>query len=304
MRIVLIAHGWLPIPPVSWGAVETLIWDSYTILTRLGHHVLIVNTRNKEEIIRLSNEFIPDIIHLHWDEYFDILPKITGSKVVTSHKTELPLLNNSEFHRGDFILCALSQRIRDQYIAAGVSRDRIYLMPNGTNKADFVFNESTRWDSTIYLADIREDKCQYKYTSIESLYFVGNITCQKFVRNDRYIGVWNRNTVHSTLTDFANLLLLSNGECHSLVVCEALMSGLGVVVSEAASAHLDRTKPWITVIPNDKLDDVPYVESEIIKNRRISITMRKDIREYAIQNFSIETNIVKLYTYMAQLGNK
>ena len=82
------------------------------------------------------------------------------------------------------------------------------------------------------------------------------------------------------------------------------MSGLGVVVSEAASAHLDRTKPWITVIPNDKLDDVPYVESEIIKNRRISITMRKDIREYAIQNFSIETNIVKLYTYMAQLGNK
>jgi len=304
MRIVLIAHGWLPIPPISWGAIETLIWDSYTILTRLGHQVLIVNTRTKEEIIRVSNEFRPDIVHLHWDEYFDILPKIAGKKVVTSHKTELPLLNNREFHSGDFVLCALNQRIKDQYINAGVSAERIYLMPNGTNKDDFVFKESNSGDKTIYLSDIREAKCQYKYTSIESVYFVGNITCKKFVRNDRYIGVWDRNMVHANLTEFANLLLLSSGECHSLVVCEAVMCGLGVVVSEAASAHLDRTKPWISVIPNDKLDDMEYIESEIIKNRKISVTMRKEIREYAIQNFSIDKNVVKLYTYIAQLGNK
>jgi hypothetical protein len=82
------------------------------------------------------------------------------------------------------------------------------------------------------------------------------------------------------------------------------MCGLGVVVSEQASANLDRSKPWITVIPTDKLDDIAYVEAAIIANRSVSVTMRNEIREYAIQNFSLESNIVKLYTHIAQLDNK
>lgn len=58
MRIALVANGWIPIPPPAWGAIEILIWDMYVRLTRLGHNVLIVNTHNQDEIVRLINNFI------------------------------------------------------------------------------------------------------------------------------------------------------------------------------------------------------------------------------------------------------
>jgi len=68
MRYVLIAHGYLSIPPPGWGAIEILVWDTYQWLTKQGHAVQIVNTPHHSEIIRLTNDFKPDRIHLHWDE--------------------------------------------------------------------------------------------------------------------------------------------------------------------------------------------------------------------------------------------
>jgi hypothetical protein len=67
MRYVLIAHGYLPIPPPGWGAIEILVWDTYQWLTKQGHAVRIVNTPHRSEIIRQTNDFKPDQIHLHWD---------------------------------------------------------------------------------------------------------------------------------------------------------------------------------------------------------------------------------------------
>jgi hypothetical protein len=42
-------------------------------------------------------------------------------------------------------------------------------------------------------------------------------------------------------------VLLSDGEAHSLVIMEALAAGLGVVVSEFATANLCLAKEFITV---------------------------------------------------------
>ncbi len=304
-KIVLVAHGWLPIPPRGWGAIETIVWDSYISLKKLGYDVLIVNTHNKTDLVNQVVQFTPDIVHLHWDEYYELLPKLPGRKIVTTHNTALPLLHCKQFHAGDFTLCMLSQEIHDKYTQAGFPKERAYAFSNGANPELFKYTpECSEPNKTIYLAEIRDRKRQYKYTSIPSLYFAGPITTSNFTITERYLGVWDRNTVHNTLTRFANLALLSSEECHSLAVCEALMCGLGVVVSEQASANLDRSKPWITVIPTDKLDDIAYVEAAIIANRSVSVTMRNEIREYAIQNFSLESNIVKLYTHIAQLDNK
>ena len=89
------------------------------------------------------------------------------------------------------------------------------------------------------------------------------------------------------LTKYTNLVLLSEGENGSpLVVKEALIAGLGIVVSEFASSELDTTKPFICVIPENKIFDLQYVEKEIIKNKNISTMMRKEIREYGLSNFS------------------
>ncbi|MFZ9350137.1 MAG: hypothetical protein ACO242_05535, partial [Candidatus Fonsibacter ubiquis] len=65
---------------------------------------------------------------------------------------------------------------------------------------------------------------------------------------------------------------------------EALAAGLGVVVCEWGKANLDTSKEFITVIPENKISDLQYVEDAIIKNREYSITHRKDILEYA-KNF-------------------
>ena len=87
---------------------------------------------------------------------------------------------------------------------------------------------------------------------------------------------------------------MSSKECHSLAICESLMCGLGAVVSEAAAGNLDRSKPWITVISNDKLDDIHYVEEAIRENRKQSIIHRQDIRKYALDTFSWNVRIPQI----------
>jgi glycosyltransferase involved in cell wall biosynthesis len=296
MRIALIAHGWLPIPPPAWGAIEILIWDMYIHFTKLGHQVLIVNTHDQDEIVTVTNNFNPDIVHLHWDEYYPILSKIHCSKkFVTGHKCTLPLLENAEFHQGEYTIATLSVEIKDKYIHAGCPPNKLIVLPNAVNEDFFCFNNvCARPEHSVYVGNIDERKKQYKYTSIPNLYFIGNVLCSKFKITERHLGEWKKQTLYSSLTEFANLVLLSDAECHPLVVCEALICGLGVVVSEAASANLDSTYPWITIIPNDKLDDIEYVASVIEENRIQSIKSRQEIREYALRTFSWSARIPEI----------
>ena len=85
------------------------------------------------------------------------------------------------------------------------------------------------------------------------------------------------------MTDYGNLVLLSDGEAHPLVCMEALAAGLGVVVCEWGKANLDIDKEFITVIPESKINDIGYVENEIIKNREYSVANRQEILEYSKQ---------------------
>ena len=76
---------------------------------------------------------------------------------------------------------------------------------------------------------------------------------------------------------------LSDGEAHPLVCMEAFAAGLGVVISQWAAANLDISKEFITVIPEEKINDIKYVEKRMIDNRNYSTTHRQEIREYAKQ---------------------
>ena len=72
----------------------------------------------------------------------------------------------------------------------------------------------------------------------------------------------------------------SDGEAHPLVCMEALISGLGVVVCEWGAANLDTDKEFITVINEKNIEDIGYLEYEIVKNREYSVAHREEIREY------------------------
>ena len=82
-----------------------------------------------------------------------------------------------------------------------------------------------------------------------------------------YVGEWNKEKVFSQLTKYPNLILLSNGEAHPLVCLEALCPGLGLVLSEFATANLDLSLPFIDVVPESKMTDIGYIK-EIVDNKK------------------------------------
>jgi len=56
MRICIIGPGFSQIPPVGWGAVEIVIWDTANTLKELGHQVDIINTTDPQEILKTINQ--------------------------------------------------------------------------------------------------------------------------------------------------------------------------------------------------------------------------------------------------------
>ena len=291
MKIVLIGPGIMPIPPTGWGAVEILVWDSKVALEKLGHEVLIINTKNGREIIDKINTFRPDFVHVHYDEFVPLVPFIQYPNAITSHYgyLERPKMFGgytnvaNEFMRIKPNVFCLSEGIEKVYNVM-FNIPNTFITPNGVNVDEFNFvSDPAHPDRSIYLAKIDYRKRQHLFQSIDSLWYAGNIADDRFNTKKNYLGEWSKDRLYNELTEYGNLVLLSDGEAHPLVCMEALVAGLGVVVCEWGKANLDTTKEFITVIPEDKIEDISYVEEQIIKNREYSIAHRDEIREYGEQ---------------------
>ena len=291
MKIVLIGPGIMPIPPTGWGAVEILVWDTKIALEKLGHEVLIINTKNGREIIDQINNFKPDFVHVHYDEFIPIVPFIQYPNAITSHfgYLERPKMFGgytnvaNEFMRIKPNVFCLSEGIEKVYNVM-FNVPNTFVTPNGVNVDEFNFvSDPEHPDRSIYLAKVDHRKRQHIFQSIDSLWYAGNIADDRFNTKKNYLGEWSKDTLYNELTEYGNLVLLSDGEAHPLVCMEALASGLGVVVCEWGKANLDTTKEFITVIPEDRVEDIAYVEEQIIKNREYSIAHRDEIREYGLQ---------------------
>jgi glycosyltransferase involved in cell wall biosynthesis len=294
MKITLVGPGIMPIPPVGWGAVEILVWDTKSALEELGHEVQIVNTKDPSQIINEINDFRPDFVHVHYDEFIGVYPYIQYPKAITSH---FGYIERQEMFNGYVnilnafaqikpnIFC-LSEGIKNVYkVIASIPEDNLFITPNGVNTEAFSYTENPEYgDRSIYLAKIDYRKRQHLFQDIRSLWFAGNIADSRFDTSKNYLGEWDKQTLHKELTQYGNLVLLSDGEAHPLVCMEALAAGLGVVVTEWGRANLDESKEFITVIPENKIKDLEYVEKKIIENREYSLQHRKDILEYS-KNF-------------------
>ena len=291
MRIAIVGPGIMPIPPTGWGAVEILIWDSKVALEKLGHEVKIVNTQSPTEIIKRINEIRPDFVHIQYDDFIELYPYIQYPCAITSHFGYLEQPDRWDYY-GDRIakpfgrikpnVFCLSPGIRDVYRdQLDIPEDRLFVTPNGVNVDQFEFSEEPNYpDRSLYLAKIDYRKRQFMFQGINSLYYAGNNADQRFNSGTNYLGEWSKDELYKNLTDYGNLVLLSDGEAHPLVCLEAFAAGLGVVVSEWAAANLDIRKSFITVIPEDKISDIEYVESEIIRSREYCVYNREEIREY------------------------
>jgi len=293
MKISIVGPA-TPIPPVGWGAVESLIWDYKVNLERLSHEVDIININNPKEIIKRINDFKPHFVHIQYDDWIVLYPYIQYPCACTTHFAYLEQPHKMDAYSRIFglfqdvkpnVFC-LSDSIKKAYsILGGIPDDRLFVVPNGVDLTKFRNTDNPEFpDRSIYLAKIDYRKRQHKFQSIDNLFFAGNIADKRFNENHNYLGEWTKEYLHDYLTDYGNLVLLSDGEAHSLVIMEAFAAGLGVVVSEFATANLDLDKKFITVVPEDKIDDPQYVEYLIKKNREYSVAHRDEILEYA-KNF-------------------
>ena len=304
MKICIVGPGILSIPPKGWGAVEILIDDYRKNLEKLGHEVCIVNTKIREQIVDITNSLNPDFVHVQYDEFINIVPHINCKNIaITSHYGYLEQSNRWDpgyqsifwqFVNSNANIFCLSPGIKDVYSNGGIDADRLCVVPNGVRNDLFKFNSEPKYaDRTMYLAKIDFRKRQYILQNVPSLYFAGNLADDRFDSNSsRYLGEWSKVHLYEHLTEYPNLALLSDGEAHPLVCMEAMSAGLGLVLSEPSVANLDLSLPFIDVIPNEKLEDIQYIERVVSENRKKSIEMREEIRNYVIENFAWE-NIVK-----------
>mgnify|MGYP003134666398 FL=1 len=301
MKISIIGPGIMPIPPTGWGAVEILIWDQKLALEKLGHEVDIVNTKSPIEIIQKINAYRPDFVHIQYDDFIELYPYVQYPCAITSHFGYLEQSNKwgyyydrivKPFQRISPKIFCLSDGIKNVYDKELlIEKSNLYVTPNGVNTSKFVTRDPKYPDRSLYLAKIDYRKRQSMFQSISSLYYAGNNADPNFNTSINYLGEWSKDHLYNNLTDYGNLVLLSDGEAHPLVCMEALAAGLGVVVCEYGAANLDTSKDFITVIPESKITDLKYLEDEIIKNRDYSVSHKDDIIKYA-SNFDW-VNVIK-----------
>ena len=293
MKISIIGPGLMPIPPKGWGAVESLIWDMANALKDLGQEVQIINTTDPNKVLASIKEFDPDFVHINYDDFIVLYPHIDKPKAMTSHfgYLERPDMMNgyvnifNKFQEIRPNVFCLSEGIKNIYkVFSNFPEEKLFVTPNGVNVDAFNFKEEPAHPHrSMYLAKVDYRKRQHLFQNIDSLWFAGNIVDERYDTKNNYLGEWTKDKLYEELTDYGNLVLLSDGEAHSLVIMEAFAAGLGVVISEYARANLDLDKKFITLIPEKKIKDIDYVEGQIIRNREYSIKHRDEIREYGKQ---------------------
>jgi hypothetical protein len=208
------------------------------------------------------------------------------------------------FLRSRCELICLSPGIAEVYRRFGF-RGALQVCPNGA-RDDLIRYCSTPLypDLSLCVGKIEPRKRQAQLASLPDLRFVGPIVDPLFPANHPgYLGPWNREQLFFQLTQYANLVLLSDGEAHPLVCCEALIAGLGLVVSEQASANLDRCLPFISVIPDAALQDRDSVARSIRFNRQQCQQVGRDvIRAYGLQAFAMSTWVQRYPPLLQEAG--
>ena len=313
MKIALIGPGIMPIPPPAWGAVEILIWDYYNELTKLGNQVTIINTKDKEDIVRQINSGNFDFVHLHYDVYYDVLEKLTCPNIaITSHYPYIDqpgkhwqdgyskifdfLINQKKYY--NFVL---ADKDMETFIKGGAEQSKMRKFKNGINSEKFAFLPLPIYNKTMYLGQITPRKNQAKYQSITNIEFVGGCNDPNFNQQSVcYWGEWPREKIQDSLTKYANLLLISEGEADPLVVKEALIAGLGVVINKSSAENLDISKDFITVIDDNRKEDIEYISQLLEENKKIARNKRAEIRAYGTENFDITKECKK---YLAIIEN-
>ena len=312
MKLALIGHGNMPIPPKGWGAVEGIIWNYKTYLERAGHTVDIFNSRQIHLVIHEINGGRYEFAHCH-NELFvlDCIAHLQVPFAVTSHAAITRLASGNYEYKGAqrFLLedtlrapanILLSDRTKAIYerhvyrgfirvLRNGVETEKFKTRKNGNGKAVCIGRISRR-KRQRWLSEVARDRVYVDfvgpYDRSEESFLSGH-------QHANYLGSWDRESLYKHLCEYSCLVLLSSAEAAApLVVLEALAAGLSVVISEACAPNLTHEE-FITVIPDEeqRADVIAQaIQTAVDKNAGL----RSAIRSYARKRFDFAA-IVREY---------
>ncbi|MBC8140447.1 MAG: glycosyltransferase family 4 protein [Armatimonadetes bacterium] len=301
MKILLVSNGSLPIPPPSWGGVENVIWQQQNYLTRAGHDVTVFN----EEITMLSvlraKPWQYDLTHLHFDlgtKFWVPWQKLLKFRLaVTSHyghaafpahwtpkfKKTLRRMIRASHH------ITLSHEIRDMLYERGY-QGKAWVLPNGIETSAMHFDPVPSKPALV-LGRVQPRKKQRFLGDIllgepgVQVDLIGPTDEPDYLGNGAnvtYLGGWSRDTVHSDLTQYAAMVLISDGEAHAGVLLEAMAAGLSLVVSPESAHNLDTNLPFVFVVDREKpAEIITALKRAIAEN----LAHRAAIRAYCENTF-------------------
>ena len=310
-KIAIIGPGIMPIPPDGWGAVEILVWRHKCSLEKLGHEVTIYNTKNLQAVAEHINSSDYDFVHNQYDEFAGFLSQTL--KVPFCTTTHFGYIMREHLWGAGYgqqvfpqtlrspSILALSEDIKNMYLSKGY-QGKIDYLRNGAEVEEFRFQENGN-GKAIVVGKIEDRKRQRDIAVAcagkASVDFVGPSIDPNYRDTEtcKHIGHWSKPELYNNLTNYSTLVLFSDGEAAPLVVPEALAAGLSVVVSECASANLDRELPFVTVVPDDVIqEDLPDIINKSCENNS---KYRKEIRQLAEDYYNWD---VIMQEYVEKIG--
>jgi glycosyltransferase involved in cell wall biosynthesis len=310
MKIALVSSGYNPAPPLS-NSILTLLQEYKHYSEINGHQVDIFNHQDVHQVIDEINDHGYDFVHLHDGSFvLDFNQMLQQRFCFTSHAGHLLKSDQwSEKFKQEFEsyldapgIIALSPVSKQLFLDAGYA-GYISTQANGIDTQKINRQEQGN-GKAICLGWIQPRKQQRLLAEMVdgqiAIDFVGPLDDRDFRegKTTKYLGVWSLPEVYQRLTEYSCLVLISKGEVAPLVVLEAMAAGLGIVVSESASANL-HPQDFIKVLPDEILtnstpDNQQIVcESieQLIKNNPSS---RPEIAAYAQEHFDF-SQIIKSY---------
>lgn len=321
MKILIVAGGDIPIPPPAWGGIENLIWQQAMVLKNAGHTVHILNKKRKRTMNALkAMPWRYDVVHLHLDRFAGVWVPLSRrfrfSLIVSTHYGYAAFPHKwsedyrhtvGEMRPAEYLL-VLSPQMKQVFLDQGFT-GLIYVLPNGIDCENMRFAPRSS-KQAIVLGRIEKRKQQALITTALETHtiqvdFVGpmNSDAGDFApngRNTHYLGEWSREQVHHDLTQYACLILLSDGEGHAGVVTEAMAAGLSLVLSPEAAHNLDLTHEWIYIVDRDKDELGDVIAQAVAENHRY----RKEIRCYCEQNFDWGVILPQYIGILEQVASK
>lgn len=293
-------------PPKSWGACQIVCYELASALSKGGFETLVVAPKTFEPVREAMKTFQPTIVHFQYDDYAigalflkDEYPNVRFC--ATAHFAYMcspELLMKEDYYFGvtfqNFCKAvragtecyALSKSAQETYLGLGDGLPS-KLIQNGASTDIRWLKEAVYPNRAICLARIEPRKAQHRLDGLKNVDYVGPIGDTEYASfvtqdNQQYKGEWTRDQIKEKLTEYGALILLSKAELASLVVLEALMAGLGIIVTAESAANLPK-KPWIRILTQEEADDSKKVQTAISETLvEASLPgVRAEIRTYA-----------------------